>query len=235
MTQFLKSELCDNCAECNRRVPLFNILSREELTILNEGRTEVRFRAGEIIIKQGMPSNHLISVTSGLAKLYVEGIDEKNLLIEIARPWTFFGGPGIYLDGRYHYSAAAVEETTTCFIKAENIKRLVRANPDFAEAFIHHCSTKSARIFERMVSLTQKQMHGRIADALIYLMDDVFDGNTSFELSISRQELADLTAMTKDSAVRILKDLQTDQIIDQTNGTMHILNKEKLIEISLRG
>lgn len=235
MTQFLKSEICTDCTECNRRVPLFNILSANELKVLNEGRTEVKFRAGEIIIKQGMPSNHIISVTSGLVKLYIEGLDDKNLVIELSKPWTFFGGPGIYVDGRYHYSAAAVEDSTTCFIKAENIKHLVRTNPDFAEAFIHHCSSKSTRIFERMVSLTQKQMHGRIADALLYLVDEVFDGHSTFELSISRQELADLTAMTKDSAVRILKELQQDKIIDQTNGTLHILNKEKLTEISIRG
>jgi CRP/FNR family transcriptional regulator len=219
--------------ECDKRTPLFNRLTIDDFKILNENRYEVKFKDGEIIFKQGMPFNHLISVTSGLVKLYIEGISDKIIILELVKPWEVFGGPGIYVDNRYHYSAMAVGDVTTCFIDSNKIKKLIRKNPDFAEDFIRGCSSRNAQMFERMVSLTQKQMHGRIADALIY-MKNVF-GENRFEMRVSKQDIADLTAMTKDSALRILKEFQADNIILSQNGTMEIKDEEKLREISIHG
>jgi CRP/FNR family transcriptional regulator len=213
---------------------LFKNLNKEELELLNKERAEVKFKAGEIIIKQGMPANHMISVTSGLVKIYIEGVQGKSLILELLGPWNFFGGPGIYLDHRHHYSAAAIEDTTTCFIDANRIKELIRKNPDFAENFIKGCSKKSSDTFERFVSLTQKHMHGRIADALLYLSREIYK-KEEFDLTLSKQDIADLTAMTKDSAVRILKELHNDAIIQMNNGTIILPEYEKLEELSLMG
>ncbi len=233
MTQFHPSSICKDCTECDKRTPLFKRLTQEELKILNENRYEVKFKSGEMIFKQGMPFNHLVSVTSGLVKLYVEGVRDKIIIVELIRPWEVFGGPGIYVDNRYHYSATAVTDVTTCFIEAKNIKKVIRNNPDFAEDFIRACSSRNAQMFERMVSLTHKQMHGRIADALIYLKH-VF-GNNRFEFNISKQDIADLSAMTRDSALRILKEFQTDEIISAQNGTFEIIDESRLLDISHHG
>ena len=233
MTQFIPSDICKSCVDCNRRTPLFKRLSEDELLILNDDRYEVKYKRGEMIVKQGMPSNHLVSVTSGMVKLYVDGVNDKSILLELVKPWEVFGGPGIYIQNRYHYSAMALDNVTACFISSKNIKKIIRSNPDFAEDYIRACSFHSAQMIDRLISLTQKQMHGRIADALIYLKH-VFDNN-KFEINISKQDIADLTAMTKDSALRILKEFQTDNIISTNNGSMEILDEKRLMEISLHG
>ena len=233
MTKFHRSENCKKCIECNTRTPLFKHLTRDELLTLNDQRYEVKFRKGEIIFKQGMPANHLISITSGFVKIYVEGIRDRNIILELVKPWQVFGGPGIYVDNRYHYSSMALEDTTACFIDTKNVKKLIRQNPDFAEDFIESCSNRNARLLDRMVSLTQKQMHGRIADALLYLKD--VNQSAVFNLMISKQDLADLTSMTRDSAIRILKEFQQDNIIDMQNREMKILDLDKLEEISFHG
>lgn len=233
MTQFHTSDICKSCTECDKRTPLFNRLTKDEFEILNRNRYEVKFKAGEMIFKQGMPFNHLVSVTSGLVKLYVEGVRDKIIIVELVRPWEVFGGPGIYVDNRYHYSAMAVTDVTTCFIESANIKKLIRKNPDFAEDFIRACSARNAQMFDRMVSLTQKQMHGRIADALIYLKN--IYGYNGIDYKYTKQDIADLTAMTKDSALRILKEFQTDNIISANNGTLEIIDESRLLDISHHG
>lgn len=234
MTWFNKSVHCTTCDQCNKKAQLFNMLSDEECDILNQNRYEVVFKTGENIIKQGTAATHLIMLTSGMAKLFIEGLDSKNLILEIIQPWKLFGGPGIYNDNRYHYSVSAIEPSSACFIDCQQIKTLIRRNPDFAEAFIASFSNTSLKTLDRMVSLTQKQMHGRIADVLLYLSKEVYNSN-DFELSLSRQDIGDLSGMTKDSAIRILKEFENEDIIKLEGKKVSISKNRTLEEISLKG
>lgn len=234
MTQFHRSVSCVSCSRCNDRIALFTGLTNEEVEIINDKRYEVQFRAGENIIKQGTASSNLVFLTSGLAKEYIEGYDHRNLILEIIKPWEIFGGTGIYVDNRYHYSVSALENVTACFVDTVNFKKLNRMNPDFCERFMNYCGTCSTRTFERFVSITQKQMHGRIADVLIYLAEKIYNSQ-SFEIALSRQDISEFSGMSKDSAIRILKEFESEEII-QANGKNISINKMNLLmEISAKG
>ncbi|NJO69565.1 MAG: Crp/Fnr family transcriptional regulator [Bacteroidetes bacterium] len=204
------------------------------MKIINENRYEISFREGENIIKQGTASSHMVMLTSGMAKMYIEGIDNRNLILELVKPWRLIGGPGIYIDNRYHYSVTAIENATACFIETANVKKVVRQNPDFAEVMLSHCSFNGSKNFERLVSIVQKQMHGRIADVLLYLLRDVYE-SPSFELSISRQDIGDLSGLSKDSAIRILKELEHEGVISIDGRKVDILKEEMLQMISFKG
>jgi CRP/FNR family transcriptional regulator len=234
MTTFHRSSNCTNCDACNRKSPIFKDLTDEEIGILNENRFEISFRAGENIIKQGTASSHMVMLTSGIAKMYIEGIDNRNLILELVKPWMLIGGPGVYIDNRYHYSVTALENCTACFIETTNVKKVIRQNPGFAEVMMANCSFNGSKNFERLVSIIQKQMHGRIADVLLYLFRDIY-GTHSFELSISRKDIGDLSGLSKDSAIRILKELETEGVIKLEGRKIHILKEDRLQMISFKG
>jgi CRP/FNR family transcriptional regulator, polysaccharide utilization system transcription regulator len=234
MTQFHRSVSCINCDKCNDRIGLFVGLLNEEVKLINDKRYEVKFRAGENIIKQGTASSNLVFLTSGLAKEYIEGYDQRNLILEIIKPYEVFGGTGIYVDYRYHYSVSALEEVTACFVDTLNFKKLIRMNPDFSERYMNYCGTCSTRTFERFVSLTQKQMHGRIADVLIYLAENIYNSQT-FEIALSRQDISEFSGMSKDSAIRILKEFESEGIIHANGKSITINKMDLLMEISAKG
>jgi CRP/FNR family transcriptional regulator len=210
------------------------MLNEEEQSILNQDRYEIGFKTGENIIKQGTASSHIIMLSSGIAKMSIEGLDNKSLILQLVLPWKIYGDPGLYVDNRYHYSVTAIEPCTACFIDIQNVKSLIRTNGQFAEAFISNASYNSVRTYEKLVSLTQKQMHGRIADILIYLSKEIYLSDT-IELSLSRQDIGEFSGMTKDSAIRILKEFENEGIIKVDGKKIGILNKELLQEISIRG
>jgi len=213
---------------------LFTELTDGELEIINDKRFEVHFNAGENIIKQGTVASNLVYLTSGLAKQYIEGYDHRNLILEIIKPWAVFGGTGIYVDMRYHYSVTALEEVTTCFIDIVNFKKLIRLNPDFAERFMNYCGTCSTKTFEHLVGITQKQMHGRIADVLIYLSEKVHN-KLEFDITLSRQDIAEFSGMSKDSAIRIIKEFENEGIVQASGKNININKMELLKEISIKG
>lgn len=229
-----KSDTCVSCEDCNKRSPLFSLLSSEELKIMNANRFEVVFNTGENIVKQGTSASHMIMITRGMAKLYLEGFDKKNLLLEIITPWKLFGGPGLFTDYRYHYSVSALMDTSACFIATENVRKVMRINPDFAETLLKHCSQNGVSNFERLISLTQKQMHGRLADVLLYLSEKIYFSK-HFSLNITRQEIGEMSNMTKESATRILKEFEHDGIIKLDTKNITLLDVEKLKQLSLHG
>ena len=216
------------------KAPYFQILSADELKLINTDRYSVRYKSGETILKQGTSATHVLSLISGIIKLYIEGVGEKNLLLAIQKPWALIGGPGIHTDRRIHYSVVALTDVSVCFINIDRFNQVMELNCRFSNQLIHHISQQAIVLFDKMVSLTQKQMHGRMADGLLYLSQDFYK-KSSFDMHLSRQDIADLTAMSKDSAIRILKDFERDGIIHLSGSKLEILDLEQLMEISRRG
>ena len=227
-------EGCEDCNECLNRAPYFKILSPEELEIMNKDRYSVRYKAGEMILKQGTSATHVLSLIDGIVKIYIEGMGDRNLLLNLQKPWALMGGPGLHTDRKIHYSVSALTDVSICFIVLDNFNKVMTMNCRFANQLIGHVSNHSVIMFDKMISLTQKQMHGRMADGLLYLSKAFFKSD-SFKLYLSRQEIADLTAMSKDSAIRILKDFERDGIISLQGNQLSILDTDQLLNISLKG
>jgi CRP/FNR family transcriptional regulator, polysaccharide utilization system transcription regulator len=226
--------LINNCEACTHRWKNFQHLSKEQLKLINENRYEATFKPGETIIKQGSPTSNALFMASGMAKAYIEGQNGKNFILSIALPGRLILGPGAYVDSRQTYSVAAITTVQACFINIEIFKQLVRVNGAFAEGLLEDISEKSLGTLSRMVSLSQKKMHGRLADGLLYFADVVFKSD-QYEMILSRQELGEMTNMAKECVVRILKELEDSGVIYSDSSKIKILDREKLIRISQKG
>jgi CRP/FNR family transcriptional regulator len=73
-------------------------------------------------------------------------------------------------------------------------------------------------------------MHGRVAEALIFLSDSVYMSD-NFELYLSRQELADFTGMSKESICRVLKEFNDENIVLSKGRMISIQDKQILKKI----
>lgn len=223
-----------NCETCSSLWKNFQFLTKAELQLVNENRYEATFKPGEIIIKQGSPASNALFLASGMAKNYIEGIRGKNFIMSILLPGRLIIGPGAYVTSRHTYSVAALTVVQACFISFDVFKQLVKINGDFAESLIEDISAKSLRSHIRMVNLAQKKMPGRLAEVLLYFSDEIFHSD-EFEMILSRQELGEMTNMAKESAVRILKEMEDSGVLLSTPSHIQILQKDKLSLISEKG
>lgn len=212
----------------------FRNLTEEELEIVNLNKFEADFKPGEIIFKQGSPTSNAVFLTNGMAKIYIEGFDNKRMMVGITKPEQLIAGPGTFVDKRHHYSVAALTDVSAYFIKMDVLKELLHQNSKFAEGWLQDISKKALGTFYKFLSHTQKKMHGRLAETLIYLADEIHNSD-NFTMILSRQELGELSGMAKESVVRILKEFSEDNIIDDKCPHIKIINKEKLIMVSNMG
>lgn len=224
----------NNCVYCTRKTACFNYLTRDELALFNANKTTIRYRKGETIVKQGTKFDQVLSFNSGLAKLNIEIDNKRNLLIGLVRPSEILAGPGMFADNTYTFSVTALVDSIICLIDMDTFKKIFRSNEEFADNFLSSFSQRYIDTCTRFVSLTQKQMHGRVAEALIFLSDAVH-GTDNFELYLSRQELADFTGMSKESICRVLKEFNDEKIVFSKGRTISIKNRSLLQRIHEAG
>ena len=216
-------------------------------TVVREGQTSVVLSFGKpvrllkdagIYLKFPYPFHNVVTFDARLTLLQPKPsefltADKKNLILKILKPTELVGGPGFNVDFRHHFSVSALTDSSACFIDVNIFKEMVETNSIFSMEFIKHINQATIMYYERMMSLTHKQMHGRIADALLYLAK--IYNNNNFETALSRQDIADLSAMTKESAIRICKEFKVDGTIDYTANKFTILNEDALRQISKTG
>jgi CRP/FNR family transcriptional regulator len=212
----------------------FKHLKETELQLINENRYEATFKPGEMMLKQGSPASNALFMSTGIAKTFIEGNNDKNFILSIALPGTLIIGPGAYVNSRHSYSVAAITTVQACFISFGIFRELVKVNGAFANSVVEDISVKALRAHYRMVNLAHKKMPGRLADALLYFSDDVFKSD-EYEMILSRQEMGEMTNMAKECVVRILKDLEDSGVIYSKSSRIKILDKKKLIQISEKG
>ena len=223
-----------NCAECFVKSPIFKLFSQEDLAIVESVRCEVIYNPDEIIYKQGTKATQIVTITSGLAKTYIEGTNGKNFILDIIKPVAMISGPGIYVDSKHHFSLKAIETTRCCFFDVEVIKDIIKRNPHVSEAIISMISRRVISYFDKFIFLTQKQVIGRVADNLLYLHEHIYTTNP-MKLTVSFQDMAEMTGMTKDTLVRVLRDLSNEQTIIIEDNILTILDFKKLRLLSQMG
>lgn len=233
MTEFKNGYRCLDCKHCFKKSPLFGLLNEKELDSLNDTRLEVTFKKGEIIYKQGTPLTHIVIINEGLGKIYLEGSKGRNLILNFTKQYDLNGGVGVFIDQRHHSSLMAVTDCGACFIEISSFKAVLRSNAMFMEAYIKEYSERVLHTYKQFSVLTQKNMEGRMAESILFLNNQVF--KNGLIKNVSKQDLAELTAMTKESAIRVLKEFKDDGMIEIIDHNISILDQKALQQVAVHG
>lgn len=229
-----KTSASITCKECKKISKCFRQLLPSELEFIDQSKVQINYSQGEDVCKQGAFASSIIYILDGLIKLSIEGPNSKSFILRIVNPAEFIGFSSLFGENTYHYSARTLMDTTICMIEKESIKKLIRENGVFASEIIKwHCQIQTYH-YKKIHSLTYKQLHGRLADTLIYLSMEDF-GITNVFQYLTRKDLAELSAMSTEGAVRILSEFDKDGIIELKGKDINILDMEKLVKISKAG
>lgn len=226
--------MATSCIIENQDITCFELLSDEEKESLFKQQISITYKKGENITKQGSFASHVIFLEEGLVKVYLEG-NPKDLILKIIPSQHLIGLPSIY-DGNntFLYSATAYIDSKVRLIDIDFFKALIRSNAKFATKVISILNENTAQIYGRFYCLTNKQSHGRVADIILCLSQRVFK-NKSFTLSFTRNDLADLTGLSAESVIRILKDFTNEKLIKIDGKKWELLDVERLKHISSTG
>lgn len=201
-------------------------LTDEQIRVLDDMRSELYFKKGELMSKQGMLMTHIFYLRTGFAKLFLEDGGEK-IILGIARPGTFIGIQALYGEPVFPFSAEALTDVEVCLKDISVFRSFVTENNDFAKGVIEILNTDLIQSYNRMFSLTTKQIDGRFSELLMF-MANVFYQSNPFNLTISRKEIAELISTTPESVSRLISKFKAEKIIGGSGNTIEILDLDAL-------
>lgn len=212
----------------------FEKLTDEEIKLLEENTREVSFKAKDIICKQGTFATHIMYVCKGMVKTYVEK-DNDSLLLRIIPAGSLIGLSALMdNNGIFSFSASTYVDSEIRMFEVNVFRQILKTNPLFGYDIINIFCENTVQIYGRFFSLTKKQSYGRLADLLLCLSDRVFKAD-SFELLLSRKEIAELAGLSREKVIRIIGEFKEEKLISIKGKTIELLDVEGLQKISNHG
>lgn len=229
-----KFSALNSCTVSNAKSICFDMLSTEEQELIDKNSIEVTYKKGEVICKHGTFASHVIFLREGLAKIFLEGLND-SLILKIITSGNLIGLTSIMEDNNvFHYSSSAYIDSRASLIDINVFRQIIKQNGEFANSIINILCENSLQTFGRFFCLTHKQLYGRMADILLCLSERIFK-DRSFQLNLSRKELAELTGMSTESVIRMLKKFKDDGIITMEGKKVNVANYDLLKKISEYG
>jgi CRP-like cAMP-binding protein len=223
-----------SCTVNNADCECFDLLTPKQREVLEASMVTVEYEKGEVIAKQGSFATHVIFLCEGLLKVYYESKKEK-LILKIVGPGSLVGLTSMTDESHvFNYTASAYVDSVAKLVPNNIFMQMVRENGQFASKIIGILSENTNQINGRFFCLTHRQSFGKLADLLLCLAGFIFK-TRSFDLLLTRKELAELAGMSTESVIRILKKFQDDKLIEIEGKRFTIVDQEGLQKICDHG
>ncbi len=216
---------------------IWNILEPTQQQQVLENFELHTFKKNQIIYGEGDEPEHLWCLIRGKVKKYKDGVGGRVQILRLIRPVQYFGFRAFFAGERYVSTSAAIEPSIVGSIPLKLVNDLIQRNNKLAMFFIYDLSRNLGHSDSRIVSLTQKHIRGRLAEALIVLLENYGyeEDGTTMHIYMGREDLANLSNMTTSNAIRTLSCFVNEHIIVVDGRRIKILNEGALRKISKFG
>lgn len=217
---------------------IWQILSGEEKRLLIENFHIHHYKKNQIIYAEKDDPEYLWCLLEGKVKKFKDGIGGRVQIIRLIKPVQYFGYRAYFAGEPYVSSAATLEPSTLGTLPMALVQDMIAKNNNLAMFFIHELSRNLGSSDTKIVNLTQKHIRGRLAEALIVLLDNYGyeeDDNMTLKIYMGREDLANLSNMTTSNAIRTLSNFVSEHLIVVDGRKIKILNESMLRKISKFG
>jgi CRP/FNR family transcriptional regulator len=187
--------------------PIFRKLSVEDRARLAPYAQVRDYVRGEQIFVEGSPSDHYYSIVSGRVKVFKMTPAGKDVILEIFGVGDPLGAVAVYEGWPFPASAVALEDTTCLTIERSAFFALLEKHPTLVRGLLLGLTHRLIELTNRLIELTGGRVEPRFARLFLKLANEVGKpqgGGTFIPMPLSRQELADLTGTTIETAIRIM-------------------------------
>jgi CRP/FNR family transcriptional regulator len=186
---------------------LFRRLSTEDRSRLAEHAKVRSYAKGDTIFSEGDPSDFFFDITVGRVKISKMTPTGKDVILEIFGAGDPLGAVAAYMGRPFPASAVALEDTTCLLIPRRAFFALIEQHPSLVRGLLLGLTVRLVELTNRLAELTGGRVEARFARFFLKLADNSGRpdrGGTFIPMPLTRQELADLTGTTIETAIRIM-------------------------------
>jgi CRP/FNR family transcriptional regulator, polysaccharide utilization system transcription regulator len=223
-----------DCNLCTFRELSCRHIAPEEFELVRRTSQQLFFRKGETILKQGAKATNLVYLHKGMVKFCYENESGKSVILTIVTGPILLGGANLFFKDVNLFSLVALEDCEACLIDGKAMKKLLMANGKYSIMMFEESTEMFKSAIFNFISLAHKQVHGRIADIILYLADQVYKSHT-FTISFTKKDISEFAACSHENVITTLSKMNREGIIRFEGKTLEIKDYNKLLEISRKG
>ena len=210
--------------------PLFRGLSASGINdILNTVHHRFRnYNSGEMIAVSGEKVERLHIVVKGAVKGEMVDYTGRVIKIEdiqspgVLAPAFLFG-----VNNFFPVNVIALTETELLVIEREDFLSMIMAHHIVLVNFLNLISSRSQFLSEKIKFLNFKTIKGKLA---YYFLQKSGNGNNSFRLDLTQNELADFFGVARPSVARVIGELEAGGLLVAEGKSISILDKQGLAD-----
>ncbi|MBL7765990.1 MAG: Crp/Fnr family transcriptional regulator [Chitinophagaceae bacterium] len=220
-----------NCKECpNCKISVFSDLKDEEFDLLNYEKSTIQLTKGQVLFLQDTRPHGLYCIKKGKVKVYKRGSEGKEQIVRLANDADIVGYRALLNDENYQCGAAALEETTLCYVPKHVLNKLFDTNISLYKKMIGVLTDDLKNAEDRIADLAQKPVRERVAETLIMLRKKygTEEDGATLTVSLSREELANIIGTATESLIRILSEFKKEGILELDHKKIKIVDFDHL-------
>ena len=219
-----------------KEIPLLEDIPPEELKKISTYFHLKEYKKNEYIFFEGDDEPGIYIVIEGIVKLIKETADGKTVILRLATPKEVFGWL-VMGDSKptSTYTAQALVDTKVLYISNQDFLKLLNLYPALAVKITCDASKMLLEAYDRLKSLAAEKVEGRIANLLLELSRKIGkeeDGKIVIRAPITRQDLAEMTGTTVETAIRIMSKWKKEGIVNTERGKIEILDPDYLEDLT---
>jgi CRP/FNR family transcriptional regulator len=214
-----------------RKLPFFRRLSPPLRARVAEVARIKGHERGEVIFSEGDPSDAFMVIVDGRVKVYKSTPAGKEVILEIFGAGDPLGAVAVYEGAPFMASAVALEPSRVLCIEQRAFFRLLEDDPAFVRGLLSGLTIRLAELTRRLAEMSGARVEARFARLFLKLHEQIGRserGGIFVPMPLARQELADLTGTTIETAIRIMSRWQKEDVLHTEKDGFVILNREAL-------
>ncbi len=222
--------LTEMVRELNEGAGFLEILSSEEMLLLENFGINQRVKKGANLFRQGEYHDGIFLIKEGRVRTFCSGPSGRQLTLAYWTPGHFVGGPEIF-GGTHLWSGDAIEDSHLLLLRGSVIQRLILDVPVFASCLINALIAKGKCYSQLIHMLGTKTVRQRLAQLLLVLTEhhgiDKAIG-IAIDRKITHQEIADIVGSTRQWVSATLHGWRKLGLIEINKFQIVILKKNRL-------
>lgn len=212
--------------------PLFARLAADDRQRLEAVAQVRRYGRGEVIFSEGKPSAWVVAIISGRVKVSKATPGGKDVILELLGAGDPLGAVAAYEGCPFPATATALEDTTCILLPRREFFALMERFPTLARGLLLSLTHRLMEITQRVAELTGSHVEPRFARLFLKLAREMGrqepDG-TLIPVTLTRQELADMTGTTIETCIRLMSRWNKQDIV-RTKKTGFVVVQRKMLE-----
>lgn len=214
---------------------VLNVLSETEYADLLAHQSELKYKKGEVIFREGTVPSGIFLIRSGKFKKYKMDQLPREQIIYVAGPGELIGYHAVLSEERYPDSAAAIEDSLVSFIPKEDFVAILHRSPAFNGHLLKALSHEFTVLVNNIFVISQRTAVERLAITLIVLREKYKEGKSDEQeiaLNISRMDLANMAGIAQENVIRLLKEFKAEGLVETDGRKIWIKDIKQLVKKS---